>query len=117
MIIAIDFDGTLHWGQYPNIGIIAQGAVENIMKLRRDGHYIIIWTCRTGDLLTEAINWLCEWGIPYNRINDNHPSNKVEFGGNTRKIYADVYIDDKQIGELPSWDEIYEYVRQINLNK
>lgn len=117
MIIAIDFDGTLHWGEYPQIGIVARGAVEHIMKLRQEGHYIIIWTCRQGDLLTEAVNWLLEKGIPFNRINDNSPMNKAEFGGNTRKVNADIYIDDRQIGGLPDWSQIYEYVKQESLKK
>lgn len=113
MIIAIDFDGTVHWGEYPQIGIVVKGAVENIMKLRQDGHYIIIWTCRQGDLLTEAVNWLLEKGIPFNRINDNHPENKLKYGGDTRKIYADLYVDDRQIGGLPEWSKIYEYVKTV----
>ncbi|CCZ10492.1 putative uncharacterized protein [Odoribacter sp. CAG:788] len=108
MIIAVDFDGTLHTGQWPTIGATTPYAVEVMNKLKADGHYLVIWTCRAGDQLTEAINWLQEKGIPFNRINDNHPESVAKYGGNARKVYADLYIDDKQVGGLPPWRDIYE---------
>lgn len=110
MIIAVDFDGTLHNGEYPGIGTPATDAVTVMQKLRNDGHYIIIWTCREGNLLTEAINWLLSNNIPFNRVNDHEPENKAKYGGNTRKVYAHLYVDDKQVGGLPSWPEIYDCV-------
>lgn len=114
MIIAIDFDGTIHNGIYPNIGFLKTHAKEVINNLKEQGHYIIIWTCRTGDDLLEAVNFLLEKGISFDRINDNSPGNKAMYGGNTRKIYADYYIDDKQIGALPAWREIETYINTIN---
>ena len=110
MILAIDFDGTLHTGKYPNIGEPVANSIEYMEKLHQDGHYLIIWTCREGDSLLEAINWLKEVGIPFDRVNDHEPKNKAQYGGTTRKIYADVYVDDRQIGGLPTWEEIYKYV-------
>jgi hypothetical protein len=46
--------------------------------------------------------------IPFDRINDNHPDKITLFGNNSRKIYADIYIDDKSIGDIPVWHNIYE---------
>lgn len=112
MIIAVDFDGTLHMGEYPSIGIPTPSAVEYMQKLKNDGHYIIIWTCRDGERLTEAVNWLLSQGIPFNRVNDHEPENKAKYGGTTRKVYAHLYVDDKQVGGLPTWKEIYEYVSE-----
>ncbi|KAA6351244.1 hypothetical protein EZS27_001390 [termite gut metagenome] len=112
MIIAVDFDGTLHIGQWPGIGVPAPYAIEVMRKLKADGHYLIIWTCREGERQTEMINWLLEKSIPFDRIND-HRSGSVElYGHNSRKVYADLYIDDCQVGGLPTWNEIYEFVRQ-----
>lgn len=113
MIIAVDFDGTLHTGRFPEIGIPAPYAVAVMQKLKADGHYIILWTCRENALLTEAVNWLLAHKIPFDRINDHEPENAARYGGNTRKVYAHLYIDDKQVGGLPVWTEIYEYVNRM----
>lgn len=110
MIIAVDFDGTLHTGKYPDIGDVRPGAVEYMQKLKKEGHYLILWTCREGNHLTEAINWLRELDIPFDRVNDHEPQNKALYGGTTRKVFADVYVDDRQIGGLPTWEEIYKYI-------
>lgn len=64
MIIAVDFDGTLSMGPYPEIGNPKPYAVEMMNKLKDDGHYIILWTCRRGERLEDALNWLLEQGIP-----------------------------------------------------
>ena len=117
MIIAVDFDGTIHSGNYPAIGYIRPDVKEVLQNLRKEGHYIIIWTCRTGDDLLVAINWLLENKIEFDKINDNHPDNIKTYAGNTRKVYADVYVDDKQVGFLPRWREIEDYINKISSNQ
>ncbi len=116
MIIAIDFDGTLHTGKWPDIGSPAPHAVEMMQKLKADGHYLIIWTCREGDQQTEMINWLLDKQIPFDRINDNVPEQTELYGNNSRKVHAHLYVDDKQVGGLPRWDEIYEEVCLMEAN-
>ncbi len=113
MIIAIDFDGTLHTGAFPAIGSPAPYAVQAMTELADAGHYLIINTCRSGDRLTEAVNWLLEKGIPFHRINDNNPHHVARWNNNCRKIYAHLYVDDRQVGGLPSWMEIVRYVQQM----
>lgn len=113
MILAVDFDLTIHTGKYPAIGVVAPYARESLKALAAEGHYIIIWTCRTGDLLLEAINWLVENDIPFSRVNDHNPENFAQYGDGGKKIYADVYIDDRQVGGLPTWPEIVEWVRKV----
>lgn len=109
MIIAVDFDGTLAENKYPEIGKPMQGAVESMKRLYNDGHYLIIWTCRTGELLKDAINWLLAEGIPFHRVNDHNPENLAEYGGDGGlKIYADVYIDDKNLGGFVGWYDAME---------
>ena len=116
MIIAIDFDGTLHTGKWPGIGSPAPYAIETMHKLKADGHYLIIWTCRERGHQTEMINWLLEQGIPFDRVNE-HKTGSVElYGYASRKVYAHLYIDDKQVGGLPRWDEIYEEVCLMEAN-
>lgn len=110
MIIAVDFDGTLHTGTWPGIGSPAPYAREMMQKLKNDGHYLIVWTCREGQRLTEAINWLLEKGIPFDRVNEHSPGVVEKYGYPARKVYAHCYVDDKQVGGLPTWPEIYEYI-------
>lgn len=109
-IIAIDFDGTLHDGTYPIIGQPLSGAIEGMQGLHKDGYYLIIWSCRNGELLIDAINWLLEHHIPFHRVNEQNPSNAAQYGDNTRKVYADIYVDDRQVGGLPCWAEIVEFI-------
>ena len=111
MIIAIDFDGTLHTGKWPGIGSPAPYAVEVMRQLKADGHRLVIWTCREGDQQTDMINWLLEHDIPFDRVNDNFPDQTQMYKSNSRKVYAHLYIEDKQVGGLPMWEEIYEFVR------
>lgn len=113
MIIAVDFDGTLHNGTFPDIGTPADGAIDIMKKLKADGHYLVLWTCRCGDKLTEAINWLLEFGIPFDRVNEHNPDNLAKYESNSRKVYAHLYVDDRQVGGLPSWCHIYEYASKI----
>lgn len=103
MIIAVDFDGTLCRNAYPAIGAPQPGAVKAMQELRDNGHYLIIWTCRTGEHLLEAVNWLAENQIPYHRINDHCPENVAKYGDCGKKVYADVYIDDRNLGGFVGW--------------
>ena len=113
MIIAIDFDGTISTGRYPAIDGLREGAKEAIMSLYTEGHYIIINTCRSGQQLLDAINFMIHEEIKFDRVNDNHPVESAKYNNNSRKIFAHLYIDDKQIGGLPPWDSIYDYVTEI----
>ena len=112
MIIAVDFDGTLCMGTYPEIGSPKPYAVEVMNKLKADGHYLILWTCRRGERLEEAINCMLEQGIPFDRINAHDPVNLALYGDDARKVYAHCYIDDKQVGGLPTWPEIYDWITE-----
>lgn len=117
MIIAVDFDGVLHFGEYPSIGTPSIEAKKALAELKKSGHYIIIWTCRNGDLLLTAINWLVEHGFPFDRVNDQEPKNAATYGDNSRKVYADVYIDDRNAGGLASWDNILNYIAYLESQK
>ena len=94
-IIAIDFDGTIIKNRYP---LIENPDMEMIEFIRRNQkkYTWILWTCRTGEKLEEAVNYLLtEHGIRFDYINENTKDNLIKWGGDTRKIYADYYIDDR----------------------
>ena len=95
MIIAVDFDGTLCENQWPDIGDANEELISYLKKQQEDGSKIILWTCRTGELLQQAIEWCSEWGVLFDAVNENLPETIELFGNDTRKISADMYIDDK----------------------
>ena len=111
MIIAVDFDGTLHDGEYPNIGEPLKDAVTVMRQLHDEGHTLIIWSCRAGAAYDEMIRWLEGMEIPFDCVNEQDPDNMAAYGNDTRKVYADVYIDDHNIGGIPPWRTIYRKIR------
>lgn len=114
MIIAVDFDGTIVRSNFPVILGEQPYAGESLRKLHAQGHKIIIWTCRTGDQLLDAVNWLLEHDIPFTRVNDHDPENVAMYGGAAgKKIYAHCYIDDKNVGGFLGWPKCMEYIQQL----
>jgi hypothetical protein len=113
MIIAVDFDGTLHTGKWPGIGSPAPYARDVMRRLKDDGHYLIIWTCREREYLTDMVNWLLEHGIPFDRVNEHKPGSTELYGYASRKVYAHLYVDDKQVGGLPMWEEVYAWAKRM----
>ena len=113
MIIAIDFDGTLVEHKYPEIGKEIPFAFETLRRLQQDKHRLILWTVREGRLLDEAITFCRERGIEFYAINRDYP--EEEKGANrhySRKLKADLFIDDRNLGGLPDWGTIYEMITQ-----
>lgn len=90
MIIAVDFDGTLEIKGKPNHELI-----QNLIIAQRKGNIVILWTCRQGKSLMDAVRFLNKEGFSPNLINENAPEAIRMLRGNPRKIYADIYIDDK----------------------
>jgi hydroxymethylpyrimidine pyrophosphatase-like HAD family hydrolase len=110
MIIAIDFDGTIVEHKYPLIGEIREDAVEVINRLAKK-HEIIIWTCRGSiEDISATIDFLKDNKVKFHGF--NQPSKSTNFE-TSRKIFADIYIDDRQIGDLPSWIEIENIINKI----
>lgn len=112
-IISIDYDDTIVVADYPNVGKIKPFAQIVINTLYEEGHTIIIWTCRSGDHEKAAALYLNECGVKFHHINENHPDNIAQYDSDSRKVYADIYVDDKQLGGLPGhWLEIDYIIRQ-----
>ena len=97
LVIAVDFDGTLCENAFPFIGEPCYEMIEWAKELRRNGHKVILWTCRDGMNLVYAIVWCAEHGLIFDAVNDNLESHKKQYKGNSRKILADLYIDDKAV--------------------
>jgi len=106
MIIAIDFDGTIVDHRYPAIGRIRPFAFETLQALQAKRHRLILWTHRSGQELEDAVNFCLENGVKFYAVNKNFPEERWT-ESNSRKINADLYIDDRNLGGVPSWGEIY----------
>jgi hypothetical protein len=107
MKIAVDFDGTIVEHKYPEIGKTRPFAFQTLKLLQEKGHLLILWTYRTGRYLDDAVEFCRNNGIEFYAINANHPD-EVFYDGMGRKIDCDYYIDDRNIGGLPSWGEIFQ---------
>lgn len=94
-IIAVDFDGTLCEDCWPDIGPANRGVIANIIGLQKLGAKVILWTCRSGELLDQAVNWCKDQGLIFDAVNENLPEVIERFGSDSRKIYAGIYIDDR----------------------
>lgn len=93
MIIAVDFDGTLAETEYPDIIKPIPKTIEFCKKHLAQGDTLILWTCRWGKALEEAIEWCRQQGIEFDYVNGN-PPDRVDVWGETRKVFADIYLDD-----------------------
>ncbi|MEG1523853.1 MAG: hypothetical protein RR475_02375 [Clostridia bacterium] len=94
-IIAVDFDGTMCANRWPRIGAENKKVTEYLRQQKKQGAKLILWTCRTDKLLAAAIKWCDKRGIIFDTINMNVPETVDRFGSDTRKVYADEYLDDK----------------------
>ncbi len=117
MIIATDFDGTLVTHEYPAIGKPIPFAIETLIKLQQEDHHqLILWTSREGELLDEAVEYCKSKGLEFYAVNSNYPEEKPEERTN-RKVVADVYIDDRNLGGLPDWGIIYQMIHSGRANQ
>ena len=94
-IIAVDFDGTLCENKWPDIGEANYELIAYILGEQLKGSKIILWTCRAEERLEKALEWCEDKGLIFDAVNENLPEVIEAFGGDTRKIYADEYIDDQ----------------------
>ena len=111
MIIAVDFDGTIVEHKYPKIGKEIPFAIATLKKLQQDGHKLILWTVRENDLLDEAVEFCRQRGVEFFAVNSNYPDENVDASAiRSRKLKADMFIDDRNVGGLPDWGVIYEMI-------
>ena len=96
-IIAVDFDGTLCENCWPGIGAEKEPVTWYVKRRKDAGAKLILWTNRKGEQLEEAVRWCAERGITFDAVNENLPEIVKAFGGDTRTVYADDYLDDKMV--------------------
>lgn len=111
MTIAVDFDGTIVQHRYPEIGNEIPFATQTLKMLIEDHHKLILWSVREGELLDEAVEWCRKRGVEFYAVNRDFPEEDEEKNKHySRKLKADLFIDDRNIGGLPDWGTIYTMI-------
>ena len=116
MIIAIDFDGTIVEHKFPKIGQTHPFAFETLKALEEKGHLLILWTYRSGELLDKAVQFCRQNGIEFYAVNKNFPEEQFNTSM-SRKILADIYIDDRNFNGFPGWGIIGQQLLNNENNK
>ena len=114
LTIAVDFDGTVVEDAYPGIGKPRIFAFETLKKLQEDGHRLILWTYRHGHRLEEAVEFCKKNGITFYAVNKSFPEEQFD-STKSRKIHADLFIDDRNIGGVLGWGEVYQMLTKAEL--
>ena len=117
MVIAVDFDGTIVTHEYPKIGKPIPFAIDALKRLQQEDHHqLILWSVREGGLLEDAVEYCRHRGLEFYAVNTNYPEEKPEERPN-RKVTADIYIDDRNLGGLPDWGIIYQMIHTGHYNQ
>ena len=110
MLIAVDFDGTIVEHRYPKIGKEIPFATQTLRQLIQDGHRLILWTIRHGNSLKEAVDWCREHGVVFYAVNSDFEGQEKNSSDRSPKVKCDMYIDDRNVGGLPEWGQIYQMI-------
>ncbi|WP_072542371.1 BT0820 family HAD-type phosphatase [Bacteroides mediterraneensis] len=110
MIIAVDFDGTIVEHRYPEIGKEIPFAIDTLKMLQKEGHRLILWSVREDELLNEAVEFCRQRGLEFYAVNTNYPEEQTGHQYFSRKLKADVFIDDRNVGGLFDWNSIYRII-------
>ena len=113
MTIAVDFDGTIVEHRYPEIGKELPFATQTLKMLIEQRHKLILWSVREGKLLDDAVEWCRQRGVEFYAVNKDFPEEEENKNQSfSRKIKADVWIDDRNLGGLPDWGTIYQIITE-----
>lgn len=108
MNIAVDFDGTIVEHKYPAIGKEMMFAFETLKALQKEGHLLILWTYRAGKELDDAVEYCRKNGVEFYAVNKNYPEEVFDEVNISRKVNADLFIDDRNMGGFYGWGEIWQ---------
>jgi hydroxymethylpyrimidine pyrophosphatase-like HAD family hydrolase len=114
--IAVDFDGTIVDHEYPLIGKEKLFAFQTLKELEKLGARLILWTFRAGKELDEAVEFCKKNGIEFYAVNKNYPE-EIFDETVSRKIDADIYIDDKNVGGFPGWSGVWQILTPYELQE
>ena len=110
MKIAVDFDGTVVEHKYPEIGKTILFAFEALSELQKRGHKLVLWTFRSGERLDAAVEFCKKNGIEFYAVNKSFPEEKFDDASTSRKIDADLFIDDRNLNGFPGWAAVLQSI-------
>ncbi len=113
MKIAVDFDGTIVEHKYPAIGEELLFAIETLKELQRHQYQLVLWTFRAGKELDEAVEFCRQRGLEFYAINKNYPE-EIFDDTMSRKLNADLFIDDRNLGGFPGWQVVWNILNPNN---
>jgi hydroxymethylpyrimidine pyrophosphatase-like HAD family hydrolase len=111
MIIAVDFDGTIVEHRYPAIGKEKLFAFDTLKALQKQGHQLILWTFRSGRELDDAVEFCRKNGVEFYAVNKSYPEEEYT-PEISRKINADLFIDDRNLGGFIGWGEVWHMINK-----
>ena len=114
--IAVDFDGTIVEHAYPEIGKEMLFAFQTLKELNKLGANLILWTFRTGKELDDAVEFCRKNGVEFYAVNKNYPE-EVFDETISRKINADIFIDDRNAGGFPGWSLIWQMLNPYEVQQ
>lgn len=110
LIIAVDFDGTIVQDAYPKVGKPMLFAFDALKTLQSQGHRLILWTYRSGETLDDAVEFCRKNGIEFYAVNSSFEGEIFNEAERSRKINADLFIDDRNLGGFPGWGEVIQII-------
>lgn len=97
-IIAVDYDGCITMeNAWPEVGQLNPRVIERLKREKAAGSILILWSCREGHILEDAIEACRAAGVEFDAVNDQVPEQTAVFGSNPHKIYATEYWDDRAV--------------------
>ncbi|WP_075591097.1 BT0820 family HAD-type phosphatase [Labilibacter marinus] len=108
MTIAVDFDGTVVEHRYPAIGKDMLFAFDTLKAMQKAGHLLILWTYRSGKELDDAVEYCRKNGVEFFAVNRSYPEEVFNENEFSRKINADLFIDDRNVGGFYGWGRVWQ---------
>jgi len=112
MRIAVDFDGTIVEHKYPQIGEVKLFAFETLRELQKQGHQLILWTFRYGKELDDAVEFCRKQGLEFYAVNKSFPEEELNEADAGRKVDADMFIDDRNLGGFVEWSDAWKIINK-----
>lgn len=114
--IAVDFDGTIVEHAFPEIGKEKLFAFRTLRELEKMGAKLILNTLRSGKELEAAVEFCRANGIEFYAINKSYPE-EVLTDDISRKLNADIFIDDRNLGGFPGWSETWQMINPWDIQE
>lgn len=112
--LAVDFDGTIVEDKFPYVGHELENSISTLKTLKSYGVKLILWTCRSGNYLNDAINFCKSRGLEFDAVNDNIPNPKFPQNvDRSPKVFADFYIDDRAFPPFCGWTQFLEIFKDV----